>query len=70
VADALRKEPGVETEVVNGKRGEFTVQVDGKTVAKKCLLFFMPSVQTVLKAVREAGPDPTIVEAPLTFAWP
>jgi hypothetical protein len=55
VADALRKEPGVEVEVVNGKRGELTVQVDGKTVAKRFLLFFKPSVETVLNAVREAG---------------
>jgi hypothetical protein len=54
VADALRKEPGVEVEMVNGKRGEFTVQVDGKTVAKR-FLFFHPSVAKVLKAVRGAG---------------
>jgi hypothetical protein len=54
VAEALRKEPGVEVELVNGKRGEFTVQVDGKTVARK-FLFFHPSVEKVVKAVREAG---------------
>jgi hypothetical protein len=53
VADALRKEAGVEVEVVNGNRGELTVQVDGRTVAKK-FLFFKPSVEKVLKAVREA----------------
>jgi len=53
----LRKEPGVEVEVVNGKRGELTVQVDGRTVAKKVLFFFKPSVEKVLKAVREAGPN-------------
>jgi hypothetical protein len=57
VADALRKEPGVEVEVVNGNRGELTVQVDGKTVAKKFLYFFHPSVEKVLKAVREAKPS-------------
>jgi hypothetical protein len=56
VADALRKEPGVEVEVVDGKRGELTVEVDGRTVAKKFLLFFKPSVEKVVKAVREAGP--------------
>jgi hypothetical protein len=55
VADALRKEPGVEVEVVNGSPGELTVQVDGETVAKK-FLFFKPSVEKVLKAVREASP--------------
>jgi hypothetical protein len=53
----LRKEPGVEVEVVDGKRGELTVQVDGRTVAKKVLFFFLPSVEKVLKAVREAGPN-------------
>ncbi len=54
MADALRKEPGVEVEVVNGNRGELTVQVDGRTVAKK-VLFFKPSVEKVLNAVRAAG---------------
>jgi hypothetical protein len=57
VADALRKEPGVEVEVVNGKRGELTVQVDGRTVATKVLFFFKPSVEKVLKTVRQAGPN-------------
>jgi hypothetical protein len=57
VADALRKEPGVEVEVVDGRRGELTLQVDGRTVAKKFLFFFNPSVEKVLKAVREAGPS-------------
>jgi len=55
VADALRNEPGVEVEIVNGKRGELTVQVNGKTVAKKVLFLFKPSVEKILKAVREAG---------------
>jgi hypothetical protein len=55
----LRKEPGVEVEVVNGNRGELTVQVDGKTVAKKVLLFFKPSLEKVLTAVREAKPSRT-----------
>jgi hypothetical protein len=31
--------------------------VDGRTVAKKVLFFFNPSVEKVLKAVREARPD-------------
>jgi hypothetical protein len=53
VADALRKEPGVEVEVVNGKRGELTVAVDGQVVAKKFLIF-KPSVEKVLKAVHDA----------------
>ncbi len=50
----MRNEPGVEVEVVNGKRGEFTVQVDGRTVAKKGL-FFKPSVVKVVNAVRQAA---------------
>ena len=54
MAEALRKEPGVEVEVVDGNRGELTVQVDGRTVAKKTLFIFKPSVEKVLKAVREA----------------
>ena len=53
----MRKEPGVEVEVVNGNRGELTVQVDGRTVAKRVLFFFNPPVEKVLKAVREARPD-------------
>jgi hypothetical protein len=57
VADALRKEPGVEVEVVNGKRGELTVQVDGRTVARKFLFFFKPSVEKVVKVVRDARPN-------------
>ena len=56
MADALRKEPGVEVELVNGKRGELTVLVDGRVVARKRLVF-KPSVEKVLKAVREAGPE-------------
>ena len=52
MADALRKESGVEVEVVDGNRGELTVLLNGRAVAKKFLIF-KPSVETVLKAVRE-----------------
>ena len=52
MADALRQEPGVEVELVNGNRGEFSVLMDGKLVAKKRLVF-TPSVDKVVKAVRE-----------------
>jgi hypothetical protein len=55
VADALRKEPGVEVALVDGSRGEFTVLVDGQVVAKKGLIS-KPSVDEILKAVRAAGP--------------
>jgi hypothetical protein len=56
VADALRKELGVEVEMVNGDQGELTVLVDGRPVAKKFLMF-KPSVEKVVKAVREAMPE-------------
>jgi hypothetical protein len=52
LAAALKQEPGVE---VDGNRGELTVLVDGRAVAKKWL-FLKPSVQKVLAAVREAAP--------------
>ena len=48
----MKQEPGVEVEVVDGKHGELTVLADGRMVAKKSL-FFKPSVQKVLAAVRE-----------------
>lgn len=53
MADALRHEPGVEVELVDGNRGELTVLVDGHVVAKKGL-FLKPSVEQVVKAVRKA----------------
>jgi hypothetical protein len=55
LAAALKGEPGVEVELVDGTRGELTVLVDGQAVAKKGL-FLKPSVQKVLAAVREATP--------------
>ena len=53
----MRQEPGFEVEVTDGKRDELTVLVDGLVVARKWL-FFKPSVEKVLRAVREAG-EPT-----------
>jgi hypothetical protein len=55
LAAALRQEQGVEVELVDGNRGELTVLVDGRPVAKKWLLF-KPSLEKVLAAVREASP--------------
>jgi hypothetical protein len=52
----LRKEPSLEVELVNGKARELTVLVDGRVVAKKKWLFFKPSVEKVLAAVRAAAP--------------
>ena len=51
----MRNEPDVEVELVDGGRGELTVLVDGRVVAKKWLLF-KPSVAKVLAAVRGAAP--------------
>jgi hypothetical protein len=53
VADLLKKELGVETEIVAGDRGEFTVWVGDSVVAKKNWLGF-PSDDNVLEAVRQA----------------
>jgi len=55
LAAALKREPGIEVELVDGNRGELTVLMDGRVVAKKWL-FLKPSVQKVLAAVREAAP--------------
>jgi hypothetical protein len=53
LAAALRKEPGVEVQVVNGNRGELTVSVDGKVAAQKGES--LPTTEEVLSAVRKAG---------------
>jgi hypothetical protein len=55
LAAVLKREPGVEVELVDGDRGELTVLVDGRVVARKGLIF-KPSVNKVLAAVREAAP--------------
>ena len=55
LATALKREPGVEGELVDGDRGELTVLVDGRVVARKGLVF-KPSVRKVLAAVRDAAP--------------
>jgi hypothetical protein len=58
VAASLKKEPGVEVEVVNGDHGEFTVSVDGRTVAKRGDT--LPSADEVLAAVTKAVPAKTV----------
>jgi hypothetical protein len=55
LAAALRSEPGVEVQVVDGDRGELTVLVDGTVAAKKGW-FGMPSVEKVVAAVRKMEP--------------
>ena len=53
MADLLKKELNVETELIKGGRGEFTVSVGDEVVAKKGWLGF-PSDEKVLAAVRAA----------------
>ena len=53
MAELLRKELDVETKLMEGDRGEFTIWVDGRVVIKKGRLGF-PTDEKVLVAVREA----------------
>jgi hypothetical protein len=55
LAEALRKEPDVEVQLVDGKHGELTVEVDDKVVARKWL-FVKPSLERALAAVRQTTP--------------
>jgi predicted Rdx family selenoprotein len=57
VAAELRKEPGLDVQLVDGGKGEFTVQVDGRTVAEKRGDAF-PSPDEIKAAVRRAGQQP------------
>ncbi|HVF88257.1 MAG TPA: hypothetical protein VM866_11735 [Pyrinomonadaceae bacterium] len=53
MAETIKREIGVETELIEGGRGEFTVLVDDRVVAQKGWIKF-PSDQKVLAAVRQA----------------
>jgi hypothetical protein len=53
VADLIRRELGVEAELVEGGRGEFTVWVGDRLAAKKGWVRFPPDLK-VLAAVRQA----------------
>ena len=53
MAELLKKELNVETNLIEGDRGEFTVWVDERVVAKKGWLGF-PDDEKVLEAVRNA----------------
>ena len=53
MAELLKRELEVETNLVEGDRGEFTVWVADRVVAKKGWLGF-PDDEKVLAAVREA----------------
>jgi hypothetical protein len=54
VAASLRQEPGVEVDVIDGARGEFTVIADGREIVRKDG-DDLPAVDRVLAAVREAA---------------
>jgi len=51
VAEILRKEPGFDVELIDGDHGEFTVSVDGRTVAKKTDR--LPPIDEVVAAVKK-----------------
>ena len=53
VAELIKKELGINAELKEGDRGEFSVLVNDKVVAKKGMLFF-PKDRKVLTAVRQA----------------
>ena len=53
MAEALRTDLGADVEVVDGGRGEFTVSVDGREVARK--EDNLPPVGEVVAAVRQAN---------------
>ncbi len=55
VVAALRKEPGTQVEVVDGAKGEFTVQVDGRTVSQ-LNGESIPDVNEVLAVVKRTAP--------------
>lgn len=53
MAELIKRELGVEPELVEGDRGEFTVRVGDRVVAKKGWVRF-PRDETVLAGVRQA----------------
>ena len=53
MAELVKKELGIDTELKEGERGEFSVLVNNKVVAKKGYVFF-PKDQKVLAAIRQA----------------
>ena len=53
MAELLKRELGVEPELVEGDRGEFTVWVGDRVVAKKGWVRFPPD-RRVLAAVQQA----------------
>ena len=54
MAAVLKQETGIDPELIEGKRGEFTVWVDDELIAQKDANGF-PSEEDVLAAVRKMG---------------
>ncbi|MBA2338944.1 MAG: hypothetical protein H0V88_00990 [Pyrinomonadaceae bacterium] len=52
MAETLKRELGVEAELVEGKRGEFTVLVNDKAVAKKRWLM-IPKDEAIVASVKQ-----------------
>lgn len=57
MAAELRKEQGLDVQVVDGGKGEFTVTVDGRTVAEK-RGDAMPGPEEIKSAIRSANQQP------------
>lgn len=55
MAAELRKEPGLDVQLVDGGKGEFTVLVDGRKVAEKRGDDTFPSADEIKAAVRNSG---------------
>ena len=55
MAAQLKQDLGIESELVIGKSGEFTVWVGDKLVAEKTWALGFPDPDDVVDAVREAG---------------
>ena len=53
MAEALKREPGVEVQLADGGKGEFTVLVGGRQVARKG--DSLPPVEEVVAAVKKAA---------------
>ncbi|HVJ80854.1 MAG TPA: hypothetical protein VNC50_07260 [Planctomycetia bacterium] len=57
IAAELREEMALDVDVIDGRKGEFTVLVDGDPVVRK--QGDPPSIEDALDAVRNAQPAPS-----------
>jgi hypothetical protein len=55
VVDGLRNEPNTRVVVKDGAKGEFSIHVDGREVARKAEA--LPDVQSAIAAVKNASAD-------------